>query len=222
MKRQIFISHSTTFAFSLFLLLFKLEYSVLWNHIFFIQIFHLHSDPYLDGKYFYKSFFAETRWVIGKDYKKREFVASWPKKANLIFKKSEKGNFFSIFLPARFQQPTKVKRKIQKESFCPVETGIHSKRFEVWDGYQFVKDNSMSVECTIEKVDTIIEGCCESIRVASSYSNSISMQSQRHKMGVYKTVGKMNGQLVYKQLNRKATDVNYVFSWHNKQELIQW
>ena len=110
-------------------------------------------------------------------------MASWPKKANLIFKKSEKANFFSIFLPTRFQQPTKVKRKFQKESFCPVDTGIHNKRFEVWDGYQFVKDNSMSVECTIEKVDTIIEGCCETIRVASSYSNSISMQSQRHKMG---------------------------------------
>ena len=137
------------------------------------KIFHLHSTPYLDGKYFDKSFFAETRWVIGKDYKKREFVASWPKKANLILKKSEKANFFSIFLPTRFQQPTKVKRKFQKESFCPVDTGIHSKRFEVWDGYQFVKDNSMSVECTIEKVDTIIEGCCETIRVASSYSNSM-------------------------------------------------
>ena len=49
-----------------------------------------------------------------------------------------------------------------------------------------------------------------------------SMQSQRHKMGVYKTIGKMNGQLVYKQLNRKEADVNYVFSWHNKQDLIQW
>ena len=41
-------------------------------------------------------------------------------------------------------------------------------------------------------------------------------------MGVYKTIGKMNGQLVYKQLNRKEADVNYVFSWHNKQDLIQW
>ena len=47
------------------------------------------------------------------------------------------------------------------------------------------------------------------------------MQSQRNKMGVYKTIGRMNGKLVYRQFNVEPT-ANYAFTWKDKQGLIQW
>ena len=76
------------------------------------------------------------------------------------------------------------------------------------------KDQEIQIYNTLQTT----QGCCETIRVASSYTNSISMQSQRYKMGVYKTIGKMNGNLVYEQqVNR-----NYAFAWKDKQGLIQW
>ena len=44
------------------------------------------------------------------------------------------------------------------------------------------------------------------------------MQSQKYKMGVYKTIGKMNGNLVYEQqVNR-----NYAFAWKDNEGFIQW
>ena len=70
-------------------------------------------------------------------------------------------------MPARFQP--KPRSRIHKEGyFCPLET-FGSKRgttfdefgtnsCDVWDGYQFVKDDTMSIDCTIEKVDKITEG----------------------------------------------------------------
>ena len=47
------------------------------------------------------------------------------------------------------------------------------------------------------------------------------MQTQRHKMGVYKTIGVMNDRLVYEQANPK-TKVNYAFSWKDAQGLLRW
>ena len=70
-------------------------------------------------------------------------------------------------MPARFQ-PTPRSRIHKEEYFCPLETfgtkrgttleEFGTKSCDVWDGYQFVKDATMSVDCTIEKVDKITEG----------------------------------------------------------------
>ena len=94
-------------------------------------------------------------WVIGKNYTKREFVASWPRKVTKLRVPKQTQNLLSIFLPSQFQSK-KPKRRLYRESFCPMES-THIKSFKVWDGYNFVKDDTMSVECTMEKIDTIIE-----------------------------------------------------------------
>ncbi len=113
----------------------------------------------------------------------------------------------------------RLSKVTKKLSLCPLDTNM--KLFSVWDGYGFIKDETVRMHCTVDRIDTVLEGCCETIRVASSRVDSVSMQSQRNRMGTYKAVGKMNNMLVYEQINPRS-QVNYAYTWQDKLGLIRW
>ena len=66
----------------------------------------------------------------------------------------------------------------------------------------------------------LIEGCCENIRVASSYVNSLAMKHQKAKLGLYKAIGKMNDRLVYEKLDEFGQ--NYLYTWLNPNRDLKW
>jgi hypothetical protein len=159
--------------------------------------------------------FAGPKWVIGTDFRKRSFIASWsrrppiqprrPKRQQLPF-----GLFHNFIRPPLPERP----RRDIVDSMCPLDvarpTNSHRSPFKVWDGYQFLHDTTFGIECSIERMEAV-EGCCETVRVASSYTASLAMQHQKARMGLYKAVGKMNERLVYQQLD----SLGYIYSWLN-------
>lgn len=148
---------------------------------------------------------------MGKNPQKSSIIASWPQRPNLSFVQPRLMSIFNFFGRKRRTD------QVEAPSDCPLDGDTN--RFQVWDGYRFVNDATLQIECSVEKIDTV-EGCCETIRVASAISNSVSMQTQRSKMGVYKAVGRMNGFLVYHQVNPSTS--NYVYTWQDKQGVLRW
>ena len=69
-------------------------------------------------------------------------------------------------------------------------------------------------------IDSVIEGCCEEIRIASSNVRSISMNQHKSKLGIYNAIGKMNDRLVYEKSN--LNDVNYIYTWLNLNGDLKW
>ena len=106
-------------------------------------------------------------WVIGKDFRKGAYIASWPQKIQRF--QTPKPKVFSFFpkVPQFMSDVTPDKRKRRqrkhfRESLCPLETryfdGKFPEPFKVWNGYQMVPDASMNIECAVERVDSMFDG----------------------------------------------------------------
>lgn len=164
---------------------------------------------------------TSDKWVIGKDFKSQSFVATWPLQASMKSRIpfSRQNSLFKWLFGGDEEQVSK--RRNAQEDVCPLSTRGN---FQVWDGYKFNLDETVRVECMVEKIDSmnpIGGGCCETVRLASAHSSSISMKWQRHKMGIFHAIGHQNGRLVYKQSNPKE-ESNYAYSWQDRQGLIRW
>ena len=125
---------------------------------------------------------------------------SWPRKR---LKYHRKYGIFTKSPPPKF-------------STCPLDT---FGPFLVWDGQKFINDHYFELNCAIDRIDTV-EDCCENIRVASSYVNSLAMKYQKDKLGLYKAIGKMNNQLVYEKVD--AFGQNYLYTWLNTNRDLKW
>ena len=156
--------------------------------------------------------FEGSEWVIGVDATRNSHISSWPQKT--VWSRQKNVPKKSIF----DWTPHPKTHKYKIKSNCPLDTDVPV-GFNVWDGYHFVQDDTIVLKCTLDKLDRMeIEGCCQSIRVASSHIQSLALQHHSDKLGLYSAIGEMNGLLVYQQ--RIGSSV--AFTWQDKQGILRW
>lgn len=181
----------------------------------------MHLGFVMSRSFIFISAVTASKWVIGKDFKSQSFVATWP--VQEAMKKHQRFSRQNSLLKWLFgtEEEKASKRRNMEDNVCPLSTRGN---FQVWDGYKFNLDDTVRLECMVEKIDSmnpIGGGCCETVRLASAHSSSISMKWQRGKMGIYHAIGHQNGRLVYKQSN-SPEESNYAYSWQDRQGLIRW
>lgn len=120
-----------------------------------------------------------------------------------------------MLLKKKFREIAQIEIFLQKQKFRE----IRFKKHKVADKALITQIIIVYFSSIIDRIDTV-EDCCENIRVASSYVNSLAMKYQKEKLGIYKAIGKMNNQLVYEKLDNFGQ--NYLYTWLNINRDLKW
>jgi len=60
------------------------------------------------------------------------------------------------------------------------------------------------------------------VRFASANKDSLAMEYQRRRLGLYKAIGTMNGRLVYEKQGNPNDETNFIYFWKKDSEKELW
>ena len=101
-------------------------------------------ELFLEYEFLFTWNFLGEKWVLGNNYTSRDIIMSWPRRITVEKLKYKKYGIFTKLPPPRIHKST-----------CPLDT---TGPFLVWNGHELVRDRTINVDCSIERIDTVIEG----------------------------------------------------------------
>ena len=95
------------------------------------------------------------KWVIGADYTKKSFIATWSQRQWEVQEKNPKPSIFQWKRRRTPKQPVK--------DFCPLRSEAD---YQIWDGFGLISDQSMQLKCTLDKLDRMeIQGTVDNSKI---------------------------------------------------------
>ena len=88
---------------------------------------------------------SSSKWVIGSDYTKKSFIATWSQKQWEIRERSPKPSIFQW-------KRQRISKKPPVKSGCPLHTIAD---FQVWDGFEMITDESMQLKCMYDGLERV-------------------------------------------------------------------